>query len=66
MALGAWVVSLQSNASLSDTVIGLEVVNEPALNTDGLQNQVEKLLLDVVPKLQATLAAGKIIINNTL
>ena len=64
--LGDWIVSLQANASLSDTVVGLEVVNEPGLNTDGMQAAIEQLLLDVVPKLQAGFAAGGVAVNVAL
>lgn len=66
LALGAWVVALQNDSSVSDTVVGIEVVNEPALGTDGLQREVEQLLTDVVPKLQALLAAGNVMTNVTV
>lgn len=66
LALGAWVVSLQSDASLSDTVVGLEVANEPGLGFGGVQGDIERLLTDVVPPLQSLLAAGGVSTNVTL
>ena len=66
LALGAWVVGLQANTSLSDTVVGVEVVNEPGLGFDGVQSDIERLLTEVVPKLQALLAAGRVSTNVTV
>ena len=65
-ALGRWVVGLQANASLADTVVGLEVANEPGLGFNGVQPDIERLLTNVVPPLQAALAAGGVTTNVTL
>ena len=35
LTIATWVVKLQSNSSLSDTVVGLELVNEPGINVHG-------------------------------
>ena len=66
LKLAAWVVALEGNASLSGTVVGLEVVNEPGLGFGGVQPDIERLLTDVVPTLQALLAAGSVSANVTV
>ena len=55
-ALAAWIVGLEAGP-LAGTVVGLEVVNEPGLQFDGVQRDIERLLVDIVPELQARLAA---------
>jgi hypothetical protein len=66
LALGQWVVALEANASLSGTVVGLEVANEPGLQTGGLQPYIERLLLDTVPPLQAMFSAGGVATSVTV
>ena len=66
LALGDWVVGLEGNASMSGTVVGLEVANEPGLQTGGLQPAIEQLLLSTVPQLQATFKRGKVATNVTV
>lgn len=66
LKLAAWVVALEGNVSTSGTVVGLEVVNEPGLGFSGVQADIERLLVDVVPTLQALLAAGSVTTNVTI
>jgi len=47
-----WIVDIQSNSSLSDTVCGLELCNEPALGWGGMQSDVEGFISTMVPKVQ--------------
>lgn len=54
-ALADWVVGLEAGP-LAGTVIGLEVVNEPGLQFNGVQPDIERLLVSIVPELQARLA----------
>ncbi len=64
--LAAWIISLESNESMSGTVVGLEVANEPGLGFSGVQGDIERLLTSVVPGLQAQLAAGGVDTNVTI
>lgn len=66
LALGAWVVGLQANSSLSDTVVGVEVVNEPGCCVPGWQSDIEGFTAEVVPPLQSVLAAGGVGTNVTI
>ena len=66
LALGRWVVGLEANASLAGTVVGLQVANEPGLQTGGLQPAIEALLLATVPPLQAMFKAGGVVTNVTV
>lgn len=54
-ALADWVVGLEAGP-LAGTVVGLEVINEPGLQFDGVQADIERLLVSIVPQLQARLA----------
>jgi len=66
LAMGKWIVGLEANASLSGTVLGLEVVNEPGLQTGGLQPAIEKLLLNTVPQLQSLFSKAGVQANVTV
>lgn len=66
LALGAWVVALESNPAMSGTVVGLEVANEPGLGFSGVQQDIERFLVNVVPPLQTLLAAGHVATNVTV
>jgi hypothetical protein len=57
-ALGSWTVGLQASDSLRDTVVGLEVVNEPACCVPGWQADIERFTAAVVPPLQQQLLRG--------
>lgn len=65
-ALGRWIVGLEANASLAGTVVGLEVANEPGLQTGGLQPAIEQFLLDTVPPLQATFKKAEVAVTVTV
>ena len=56
LALGAWVAGLQADPRLSDTVVGVEVVNEPACCVPGWQEDIERFTEAIVPPLQAALS----------
>lgn len=60
LALGRWVASLEANSSLSGVVVGLEVVNEPGLGFNGVQGDIERLLVSTVPPLQQILAGTSV------
>ena len=57
LAMADWIVGLETNAAMSGVVVGLEVANEPGLGFNGVQSDIERLLTDIVPKLQAKLAS---------
>ena len=48
-----WIVDLQKNDTMSNTVMGLEVVNEPGLGWNNIQSDIKKYHSDVVPQVQA-------------
>lgn len=58
-ALADWVAGLEAGP-LAGTVIGLEVVNEPGLQFDGVQSDIERLLVSIVPQLQSRLVATEV------
>ena len=66
VALSNWIVSLQSNASMSDTVVGFEIANEPGLGFNGVQDAIQTFCSDMVPKVQAIFKNGQVNVNVTL
>ena len=53
-ALADWIVGLEAGP-LKGTVVGLEVINEPGLQQNGQQANIERLLVNIVPQLQTKL-----------
>ena len=56
LAIATWIKGLETDPSMSGTVVGLEVVNEPGLGFNGVQPRIEKLLTEIVPQLQSLLS----------
>ena len=66
LALAHWIVSLETRPELAGVVIGLEVVNEPGLGFSGVQPDIERLLTEIVPKLQGIFRDGGVAANVTV
>ena len=54
--LATWVVKLQSSPSMSDTVVGLEMVNEPGLGWLSMQTYIQNYHSDIIPRVQVILS----------
>lgn len=64
--MGSWAARCEKNASLSGTIIGLEVANEPGLGFPGIGSHIQQLHARAIPELQQVLKLAKMKANVTV
>jgi aryl-phospho-beta-D-glucosidase BglC (GH1 family) len=60
ISLATWINKLEKDSTMSGTIVGLEVVNEPGLGFNNVQPQIEQFLTEIVPTLQQILSSTQV------